>query len=543
MSSSKRVSLKGSERTALPGAHITGATDPHQLIEVSVILNHRTPLTQSLNLAENRIERMTHAKYADTHGANPSDIERIKQFAQENNLQVLERGDEVARRTVTLAGTADAMERAFSVELREYEHPEGSYRGRVGTIQVPEDLAGSIQGVFGLDDRTVAHPHYRYHTARGAFGARTASTSYNPPAVAEAYDFPTAATSGSGPAAGQTIGIIELGGGYRPADLKTYFKSLGLTEPSVKSVSVNHGKNRPTTAQSADGEVMLDIEVAGGVAQGAKIVVYFTPNTDQGFMDAISTAIHDQANSPSVISISWGGPESTWTQAAMTSLDQIAAEAALLGVTITVASGDNGSSDGVTDGQNHVDFPASSPHVLACGGTSLIANGATIQSETVWNDGSQGGAGGGGYSTIFPRPAWQSAVVTQNFRGVPDVAGDADPETGYNIRVDSQNMVVGGTSAVAPLWAGLIAILNQQLSTKLGFVNPQLYAMNQSAGFHDITRGNNGTMGAKPGWDPCTGLGSPDGVGLLHTLQSTTSGSATTTQQTTSRQKQPTSAD
>jgi kumamolisin len=538
MPSSNRVSLKGSERSALPGAHITGATDPHQLIEVSVILKHRIPLSESMNLAENRVQRMSHAEYAERHGANPADIERIKQFAQENSLQVLERGDEVMRRTITLAGTAHAMERAFSVELHEYEHPEGTYRGRVGAIQVPENIADCIQGIFGLDDRPAAKPHYRYQTARGAFGARTASTSYNPPAVAEAYGFP----AGTNPAAGQTIGIIELGGGYRPADLRTYFANLKLTEPKVKSVSVDHGKNRPTTAQSADGEVMLDIEVAGAVAQGAKIVVYFTPNTDQGFQDAISTAVHDQLNSPSVISISWGGAESTWTEAAMTSMDQIAAEAALVGVTITVASGDNGSSDGVSDGQNHVDFPASSPHVLACGGTSLVASGATIQSETVWNDGSQGGAGGGGYSTVFPRPAWQSAVVSQSFRGVPDVAGDADPETGYNIRVDSQNMVVGGTSAVAPLWAGLIAILNAELKTKLGFINPQLYAMNQSAGFHDITKGNNGTMTAKPGWDPCTGLGSPDGLGLLHSLQSTASKSETAPQ-ASANQKQPSSAD
>jgi len=538
MPSSNRVSLKGSERTALPGAHVTGATDPHQLIEISVILRHSTPLAESMNLSENRIQRMSRSQYAERHGADPADIERIKQFAQENNLQMLERGDEIVRRTVTLAGTAHAMERAFSVELHEYEHPEGSYRGRTGTIQVPEDMAACVQGIFGLDDRPAAHPHYRYHTAHGAFGARTTSTSYNPPAVAEAYDFP----NGANPAAGQTIGIIELGGGYRPADLKTYFKSLGLTEPKVKTVSVDHGKNRPTTAQSADGEVMLDIEVAGSVAQGANIVVYFTPNTDQGFQDAISSAIHDQLNSPSVISISWGGAESTWTQAAMESMDQIAAEAALLGVTITVASGDNGSSDGVSDGQNHVDFPASSPHVLACGGTNLVASGATIQSETVWNDGSQGGASGGGYSTVFARPAWQSAVVNQSFRGVPDVAGDADPETGYNIRVDSQNMVVGGTSAVAPLWTGLIAILNQQLSTKLGFVNPQLYAMNQSAGFHDITKGNNGTMSAKPGWDPCTGLGSPDGLGLLHALQSTAAQNPAT-QESAPHQKQPTSAD
>jgi kumamolisin len=511
MSNSNQVSLKGSERSPLAGAHATGATDPHQLVEISVILKRRQPL----ELTENQGMILNHAQFAAKYGANPADVDKIRQFARENNLQVLDRGDEVERRTVMLAGTAAAMEKAFSVELRDFEHPEGTYRGRTGPIQVPEEYADCIQGVFGLDDRPAAKPHYRYRTPRGAFGARVANTSYSPVQVASLYDFP----QGNSVAAGQTIGIIELGGGYRPADLKDYFESLGLQTPPIKTVSVDHGKNRPTTPQSADGEVMLDIEVAGSVAQGANIVVYFTSNTDQGFQDALSTAIHDQLNRPSVISISWGAPESTWTQAALESMDQIAAEAAALGISITVAAGDSGSSDGVNDRQNHVDFPASSPHVLACGGTSLIASGNSIQSEMVWNDGAQGGATGGGYSTVFALPAWQSDAGPQTFRGVPDVAGDADPETGYNIRVDGQNMVAGGTSAVAPMWAGLIALLNQQLNTRLGFVNPQLYSLNQSAGFQDITVGSNGTFSAGPGWDPCTGLGSPDGAGLLHALQ------------------------
>ncbi len=509
MSNSNRLSLKGSDRAALAGAQAVGATDPHQLIEISVVLKRRQPLT----VQESQGKIMSHGEFASQYGADPAHVDLIRQFAREYNLQMLEPGDEVERRTVTLAGTAAAMEKAFSVQLQDYEHPEGSYRGRTGSIQIPEEYANCIQGVFGLDDRSVAKPHYRDHTPRGAFGARTASTSYSPAQVAQAYHFP------QGNATGQTIGIIELGGGYRPADLKDYFQSLGLQNPKIKTVSVDHGKNRPTTPQSADGEVMLDIEVAAAVAQGANIVVYFTPNTDQGFQDALSTAIHDQLNRPSVISISWGGPESSWTQAAMESMDQIAAEAAALGVTITVAAGDSGSSDGVTDGKNHVDFPASSQHVLACGGTNLVANGTVIQSETVWNDGAHGGSTGGGYSTVFARPAWQAAAVTQSFRGVQDVAGDADHDSGYNVRVDGQQMVVGGTSAVAPLWAGLIAVLNQQLNTRLGFVNPQLYAMNQAAGFHDITKGNNGAFSAGPGWDACTGMGSPDGAGLLHALQ------------------------
>jgi kumamolisin len=515
MSNSNRVSLKGSERAPLAGAQATGATDPTQLIEVSLFLKRRAALPSIANQAPNQRKTLTHAEFAAQHGADPADLDLIRQFAKESNLQVLERGDEIERRSVTLAGTAAAMEKAFSVELRDYEHPEGSYRGRVGPIQVPEQYAGIIEGVFGLDDRPVAKPHYRYHAARGAFGARTSSTSFNPTQVAEAYGFP------QGSAAGQTIGIIELGGGYRPADLKTYFHALGLQNPQIKTVSVNHGKNRPSTANSADGEVMLDIEVAAAVAQGANVVVYFTPNTDQGFQNALSTAIHDQLNRPSVISISWGGPESSWTQAAMQTMDQIAAEAAALGVTVTVASGDSGSSDGVSDNKNHVDFPASSPHVLACGGTSLSASGTTIHSESVWNDGAQGGASGGGYSTVFARPSYQSTAVAQDFRGVPDVAGDADPETGYNVRVDGQNMVVGGTSAVAPLWAGLIALLNAKLSTRLGFVNTQIYALNQSAGFHDIIVGNNGAFSAGRGWDACTGLGSPDAAGLLHVLEDT----------------------
>jgi kumamolisin len=524
MSNSNRVTLKGSERAPLTGAHAVGAVDPQELIEVSLFLKRRAPLPS----AEPRAKHLTHAEFAAQHGADPADLELVRQFAKDNNLQLLERGDEIQRRSVILAGTAAAMEKAFSVELHDYEHPEGTYRGRTGAIQVPEQYASAIQGVFGLDDRSIAKPHYRSQTDRGAFGARTTSTSYSPTQVAEAYGFP------KGDATGQTIGIIELGGGYRPADLKTYFQSLGLANPKIKAVSVDHGKNRPSTSGSADGEVMLDIEVAAAVAQGANIVVYFTPNTDKGFQDAISTAIHDQINKPSVISISWGGPESTWTQAAMESMDQIAAEAAALGISITVASGDSGSSDGVNDGENHVDFPASSPNVLACGGTNLVAHGSTIESESVWNDGAQGGAGGGGYSTVFDRPAWQAAVVTQAFRGVPDVAGDADPETGYNVRVDGKNMVVGGTSAVAPLWAGLIALLNAKLNTRLGFVNPQLYAINQSAGFHDITVGNNGAFPARPGWDAATGLGSPDATGLLDALQ--TSAAKSQPQQTEAKQ-------
>ena len=191
-----------------------------------------------------------------------------------------------------------------------------------------------------------------------------------------------------------------------------------------------------------------------------------------------------------------------------------------MGITVCVASGDNGSSDGVNDGANHVDFPASSPHVLACGGTNLQGSGSTITSETVWNDGPQGGGGatGGGVSAVFPVPAWQNSLqATQTsggaaaltMRGVPDVCGDADPASGYTVRIDGSDTVIGGTSAVAPLWAGLIALINAGRGSSVGFINPTLYA--NPGALNDITTGNNGAFQASPGWDACTGLGSPRG--------------------------------
>jgi kumamolisin len=385
-----------------------------------------------------------------------------------------------------------------------------------------------VEAVLGLDDRPQAKPHFRLHAKKSAGAAAPAAApiSYSPRQVAQLYQFPLDVNG-----AGETVGIIELGGGFKPADLKTYFASLNLPEPNVIAVSVDNGKNKPTNANSADGEVLLDIEVVGAVAPGAKIAVYFAPNTSKGFQDALTTAIHDKTNKPSVVSISWGGPESTWTAQSMIAFDSAAQDAAALGVTICAASGDNGSSDGVTDGKNHVDFPASSPHILACGGTSLQSANGAITSETVWNDGAQGGAGGGGFSVQFKEPSYQVSanikVPSGAGRGVPDVSGDADPETGYNVLVDGQSLVIGGTSAVAPLWSGLIALLNQKLGKPLGFLQPVLYGLPKADGaFRDIVSGSNGAFSAGPGWDAASGLGSPVGTNLLKALSSSSSAKA-----------------
>lgn len=513
----RRLALPRSERAVPANARHIGPTDPQKIVTVSVIVKRKTPL--DLKALGGRT--LSREEFDRLHAADPVDFETLRQFAHQNGLAVDEQASSLSRRTLVLRGSAQAMERAFGVQLHEYAaagQPRGSARRQfhsfVGQASLPESIASVVDVVLGLDNRPVAKPHFRYRRERKRKPAQAAGpqpVAFNPPQVAELYSYPSSVNGN-----GETIAILELGGGYNSSDLDTYFQGLGLNPPTVVAVSVDGGTNSPGNPNGADGEVALDLQVAGSIAPGARFAVYFAPNTDQGFIDAITTAVHDTANNPSVLSISWGGPESTWAQASITALDDACQSAAALGVTITVAAGDNGSSDGVTGGGNHVDFPASSPHVLACGGTRLIGTGSTIESETVWNDGQQGGATGGGYSTVFPLPSWQAGKVTGSFRGVPDVCGDADPESGYNILVDGQQEVVGGTSAVAPLWAALIALINQQRGKSSGFVNPTLYGDPQD--FHDITQGSNGAYSAGPGWDPCTGLGSPDGVEIASAL-------------------------
>jgi kumamolisin len=522
-----RHTIPGSERQPLDGAKAIGPARADERVEVTLRLRAKTPIAHALSANgagddthPGQRKYLTREQYAASHGAEAHDLASVAAFAKAHQLTVVE--SDAARRSVVLSGTTQSMNDAFGVSLQDFEHASGTYRGRTGTVSVPGDLAGVVEGVFGLDDRPAADPHFqRYEPVLGM--RSVAAKSFKPTALAKLYDFPAGADG-----SGQCIGIIELGGGYKPADLATYFAGLGVANPKVKAVLVDHAKNHPTNANSADGEVLLDIEVCGAIAPKATIAVYFAPNTTQGFLDAITTAVHDAVNKPSVISISWGSAEQNWTAQAMTQYDQAFQAAAAMGVTICVAAGDNGSSDGVADGKVHVDFPASSPNVLACGGTRLLASGATaISSETVWNEGATTSATGGGVSGFFALPAYQAQAGVpvsagtggKPGRGVPDVAGDADPATGYDVRVDGQDFVIGGTSAVAPLWAGLVALMNQKLGHPVGFLNPMLYGSLQGkGGTHDITSGNNGSYSARAGWDPCTGWGSPDGAKRLKAL-------------------------
>jgi kumamolisin len=458
---------------------------------------------------------MSREEFATEHGADPSDLGKIRKFAAKHGLIVAQ--EHAARRTVVLSGTVEQFNAAFSVQLQQMQVSGKTHRGRTGAIQLPGELDGIVEAVMGLDNRPQAKPHFRVRPGNGNKRQAGATTpvSFTPTRVASLYGFP------SGTGQGQCVAIIELGGGYRTADLNAYFAGLNVGSPKVSAVSVDHGNNTPTgDVNGPDGEVMLDIEVVGSIVPAANIVVYFAPNTDAGFHDAVTTAIHDTTNKPSVISISWGGPESAWTPQAMTAMDDAFQAAAAMGITVCVASGDSGSADGVNDGKDHVDFPASSPYALGCGGTSLRANQAAITSEVVWNDSPNGGASGGGISSFFPTPGWQKGKtathrgtsIALTKRGVPDVAGDADPQTGYNVRIDGTDTVIGGTSAVAPLWAGLIARINQTTGTSAGYLNPMLYSKPQA--LRDIISGSNGDFEAAKGWDACTGLGTPNGAKL-----------------------------
>jgi len=498
---SDRWIVPGSQRRLLARTRVLGDADPAQEATVTVLVRSKRAGFPSPG-------SMSREQLAEAYGAATGDLKKIEDFARSHGLTVVERS--APRRSVLLRGTVAQLSVAFGVTLKRCQAGEVAYRGREGSVSLPADLAGVVTAVVGLDDRPQARPRVRI--------AAQPAASFTPLQIAQLYDFPAGVTG-----AGECVAIIELGGGFSQSDFTTYLSGLGVTPPNVSVVSVDGASSEPGQNQNADVEVMLDAEVSGAIAPGASIVMYFAPNTDQGFIDAVTTAVNDKTHNPTVISISWGAAESQWTQQSLDALNQAMADAAAIAVSVCVASGDNGSSDGVDDGQSHVDFPASSPYALGCGGTTLTASGDAIVSEIAWSD------TGGGVSDVFALPSWQANAKvpappsgSAGGRGVPDVSGDADPNSGYQILVDGQSMVVGGTSAVAPLWAALIALINQHLGKPLGFMDAGLYALpgypKNPGPIHDITSGSNGAYSAGPGWDPCTGLGTPDGARLSQAL-------------------------
>ncbi|MGV3465508.1 MAG: S53 family peptidase [Heyndrickxia sp.] len=524
----KHVQIIGSERKILPSARKVVQTERKEKISVLISVRRHSANKGSSAEINGQFSQthFTHEKFDNNFFIHPDDLKTLEDFEDEYELTIKETLSSSG--LVILTGSVENLSRAFQVEIAEYEHPLFHYRGRNGYVHIPEKLSPIIQAVLGLDNRPQTKAHFRLlQNGEMLMRKNVQSSSFTPVEVARLYNFPEDIDC-----SGQCIGIIELGGGYRMDDIEQYFSKLGVPAPEIVDIEVEGAKNSPTgDANGPDGEVALDIEIAAAVAPNAKIAVYFAPNSDAGFLKAITTAIHDKENKPSVISISWGAPESYWTKQAMDAMNKAFKDAAALGITICCASGDNGSSDGVDDGAVHVDFPASSPFVIGCGGTRLEGTNGSITREIVWNE-ENNGSTGGGFSTYFMSPEWQRNISLQNDeegahqekRGVPDVAGNADPLTGYQIFVGGQEYVFGGTSAVAPLYAGLVVNLNQQLGRPIGFVNPLFYQLSASDNsFRDIIDGNNDTVGngsykAKVGWDACTGLGSIDGAKLLNAL-------------------------
>jgi kumamolisin len=539
------VQLPGSERAPLADATPAGELDTSERAELTLVLRRRAELPAEIVAGPTVL---TAGELAERYGADPADVDLVRQTLTGLGLAVT--AVDPATRRVKVAGTVGELSSVFGVTLQQVSTPDPrghrtvTHRYREGPLFVPAPLDGVVTAVLGLDTRPQARPHFRTQGAGPAAAAR--GTSYPPNQVADIYQFPAGTTG-----AGQPIAVIELGGGFSTSDLDAYFGGLGIPVPSITAVGVDGASNAPgSDPNGADVEVALDIDVIGAAAPGAAQLVYFAPNSDNGFVDAISEAAQ-ATPAPIAISISWGQSEDSWTAQGRTAMDSAIADAAAMGITVCVAAGDNGSGDAVNDGQVHVDFPASSPHALGCGGTKLLADPSTgvISSEVVWNEtASNEGAGGGGVSDQFALPSWQAnAGVPARAsapsagggthhhghhghggsggagRGVPDVAGNADPTTGYQIYSGGHAQVVGGTSAVAPLWAALISRLAQGTGQRFGLIQPALYAGVTAgadvAGFRDITSGNNGAYAAGPGWDACTGLGSPDGTALLTRLR------------------------
>jgi kumamolisin len=527
--------LKGSRRFHREGTRVVGRSDRHEWVEVTLKLRRAAPLPEPNPRGK---PSLTRATLASKYGTKAADIDIVESTLSKLGVRVL--SVHPASRSMRVAGPVSTIERVFGVHLLHVVHEGRSYRGRVGDIHLPPSLAGVVIGVFGLDNRPMVRRRHDVRAARRDVPPPNARAWFLPQELAAAYNFP------DGDGSGLTIGLIELGGRVVDSDLKTFARAANLPRVA-KVMSVEAESRTSDSIDDADstGEVMLDVEVLASLCPAATIVAYFANFTEEGWINVIDAAIHDTIRNPSVLSVSWGLAEgdNIWTGQAMAAVNDALKEAATLGIPVCIAAGDDGSSDQVTDGRAYVDFPSSSPYALCVGGTAL-QKGADHNEETVWKDGDGlradgGGSTGGGVSAVFARPDWQKAIDISSVnpgaiagRCVPDVAANAAGSTGYFMVAGGKSQVSGGTSAAAPLWAGLLARINAQLdaSKRLNYLTPLLYAPVSKSGkalgeigCNDITQGDNDTAAAGgysagPGYDAVTGWGSPNGTALLQAL-------------------------
>jgi kumamolisin len=468
------------------------------------------------------------AQLTARHGFDTADRDRVVRWATAAGLHVT--GEDAVTRRVMLRGRVEQLSRVFEVDFERFgwTQPDGGtveYRGHRGPARLPAHLERIVEGAYGLDDRPLARSH-----VRGLDDGRTAVFAYDPPQLAAIYDFPRLANDGEG--IELVAAMIELGGVVHAFDLAASFARMGLPAPDITNVWLDGATPSPDP-NGADVEVALDYQVIGGMvaAMAPKahltIISYNAPNSERGFIDAAATAAGDAIRRPAAVSISWGAPEDHWSPQGMRGLDSAFATGALHGVTFSAAAGDAGSTNAEVDGYQHPEFPASSPHAWACGGTTLLAARGRIRSETVWNELARGaGAAGSGVSTVFPVPAYQAALGIRprsadggSFgRGLPDGSGNADPLTGWNVVALRRLRATGGTSAVAPMYTALWTLVSSQLGHRIGLPHPTLYAK-RGRGFNDVTSGDTGgPYRAGRGWDLASGWGSPDGRQIARDL-------------------------
>jgi kumamolisin len=525
MDSSEKVPLTGSASRRRASAKFVDET-PEGTVQLVLLVRRRQEIPDSLITGLGTISR---DELTQRYGADPGDISLTRDTMERLGIRVV--SADAASRRVVVEGSFSTVTDVFGVQIVSFEATDaftGSparYRGH-GELQLPAELDGVVVSVFGLDNQPRMAPMVRFIN-------RPPKIVYTPPELAKLYTFPSDADG-----TGQTLAIITIAGGHRQEDIDAYFAQLGLPVPTITIVGVHGAQNSPAPADQApnplDVEAVLDVQVAGAVAPSAHIVNYFTPNTDAGFLETVRSAVH-ATPAPTVISMSFGGSEDEKHSGHFfLAMEELFKEAAALGITVCAATGDAGSGNDEHDGGSHVNYPASSPYVLAVGGTTIIGDPGTgiIQSETVWNGGSDD-ATGGGVSNLFDLPAWQARVKVPNRfgkqekgRGIPDVAANADGDTGYQIVINGNSACVGGTSAATPLWAALICRMAQKAGRPFGLLQPLIYKNhehgNVTQGFRDIVSGDNGSYAAAPGWDPNTGLGSPDGAALFEVLRRST---------------------
>jgi kumamolisin len=511
------VALRGTKLPPLPGVKTRRAPRSNRRHTLTVHLRSRAPEKDALEevvagIYSGARPPLTRSEFIARFGAAPADIALVRRFAREHGFLVSSVNR--ARRMLHLTGGASALAKAFNVKRVRRGIGTTEWESYDGQIWLPVALAGVVDGVYGFDSRPALE---RGNEADSSAPPADIAKSYSPTDVADLYGFPPC------DGRGQSVGVIALGGGYRQSDLRHFFRSMRLPMPEYRSISVSGARNAPSGALRAyDGEVTGDIQTVGAVVPRARIGVYFAPNTARGFLEAIGTAIHDPIQAITVLSISWGQGEVHFRRRTIHNINRLLLEAAALGVTVCCSSGDHGSFADTFDRKPHVCFPGSSPWALACGGTSLVGARGRIISESVWHNAT--GASGGGVSEIFARPEWQQRSrvpsASSGFlgRGVPDVASHADPLRGYRIFVNGHWAVGAGTSASSPMWAGLIARLNQGRRQPIGLITPHLYKhfvqLRRHKAVAPITKGSNGMYRARKGWSCCTGLGSPRGARL-----------------------------